>query len=185
MCYAISSNTTTTSPTRNNLRAPSLINPLNSRASSSPKDHKPSASYQKKKNKWNDSQESKHDERRHTTVGLTPTMMSSRARRLPRGAAAAAAGEGGAMSKEEPSPPLTASSPRPPPRLTTQRDTTAPTLSDNHTLYSHGRTREIKPLAEASIRRMVAEQAISDLASAVKELVDNALDAGSKSINSK
>jgi DNA mismatch repair ATPase MutL len=41
------------------------------------------------------------------------------------------------------------------------------------------------PLGEASIRRMVAEQAISDLASAVKELVDNALDAGSKSINSK
>ncbi len=43
----------------------------------------------------------------------------------------------------------------------------------------------IRPIDEESIRRIVAGQAITDLASAVKELVDNALDAGSKSINSK
>ena len=42
----------------------------------------------------------------------------------------------------------------------------------------------IKPIEEESVRRIVAGQAVSDLASAVKELVDNALDAGSKSINS-
>lgn len=42
----------------------------------------------------------------------------------------------------------------------------------------------IRPIEQESIRRIVAGQAVSDLASAVKELVDNALDAGSKSINS-
>ena len=44
---------------------------------------------------------------------------------------------------------------------------------------------EIRPLEEASIRRIVAEQAVTDLASAVKELVDNSLDAGSRTIKSK
>ena len=43
----------------------------------------------------------------------------------------------------------------------------------------------IRPIEQESIRRIVAGQAVSDLASAVKELVDNSLDAGSKSINSK
>ena len=43
----------------------------------------------------------------------------------------------------------------------------------------------IRPIQEESVRRIVAGQAVSDLASAVKELVDNALDAGSKSINSR
>ena len=43
----------------------------------------------------------------------------------------------------------------------------------------------IIPIDAASVQRIVAGQAITDLASAVKELVDNALDAGSKTINSK
>jgi DNA mismatch repair ATPase MutL len=45
--------------------------------------------------------------------------------------------------------------------------------------------KEIRQLEEASVRRIVAEQAVTDLASVVKELVDNALDAQSTSINSK
>jgi DNA mismatch repair protein PMS2 len=44
---------------------------------------------------------------------------------------------------------------------------------------------EIRPIEAESVRRIVAGQAVTDLASAVKELVDNARDAGSKSINSK
>ena len=40
-----------------------------------------------------------------------------------------------------------------------------------------GHGNEIKRLTDDSIRRIVAEQAITDLASIVKELVDNALDA--------
>lgn len=44
---------------------------------------------------------------------------------------------------------------------------------------------EIRQLEDASVRRIVAEQAVTDLASVVKELVDNALDAQSTSINSK
>ena len=48
------------------------------------------------------------------------------------------------------------------------------------TMGSHGS--EIRPLGEESIRRMVAEQAITDLSSMVKELVDNALDAESSTI---
>ena len=43
---------------------------------------------------------------------------------------------------------------------------------------------EIRPIEAEAVRRIVAGQAVTDLASAVKELVDNALDAGSKSINS-
>ena len=44
---------------------------------------------------------------------------------------------------------------------------------------------EIKRLSDESVRRIVAEQAITDLASIVKELVDNALDAESTTIKSK
>jgi DNA mismatch repair ATPase MutL len=44
---------------------------------------------------------------------------------------------------------------------------------------------EIKPLGQESISRIVAEQAITDLSSIVKELVDNALDADSTVIKSK
>lgn len=40
----------------------------------------------------------------------------------------------------------------------------------------------IRPIPITSVHRMVAGQAISDLASAVKELVDNALDAGARSV---
>jgi len=45
--------------------------------------------------------------------------------------------------------------------------------------------RAILPMPEDSVRRIVAGQAVFDLSSCVKELLDNALDAGSKSINSK
>lgn len=41
----------------------------------------------------------------------------------------------------------------------------------------------ILPMEESSIQRIVAGQAVTDLASATKELIDNALDAGAKSIN--
>lgn len=41
----------------------------------------------------------------------------------------------------------------------------------------------IQPIGKESVQRIVAGQAILDLASCVKELVDNALDANSKSIN--
>ena len=44
---------------------------------------------------------------------------------------------------------------------------------------------DIRPIPADAVRRIVAGQAVTDLASAVKELVDNALDAGSKTINSK
>lgn len=43
----------------------------------------------------------------------------------------------------------------------------------------------IRPIDEASVRRICAGQAVTDLASAVKELIDNALDAKSQTINSK
>jgi hypothetical protein len=46
-------------------------------------------------------------------------------------------------------------------------------------------TTQIKPMPLESRQRIVAGQAVSDLASCVKELIDNALDARSKSINSK
>ena len=43
---------------------------------------------------------------------------------------------------------------------------------------------EIRTIEAESVRRLVAGQAVTDLASAVKELVDNALDAGAQNINS-
>jgi hypothetical protein len=46
-------------------------------------------------------------------------------------------------------------------------------------------TTQIQPMPLESRQRIVAGQAVSDLASCVKELIDNALDARSKSINSK
>jgi hypothetical protein len=41
----------------------------------------------------------------------------------------------------------------------------------------------IRSLPVASTHRMVAGQAVADLASAVKELVDNSLDAGARSVS--
>jgi DNA mismatch repair protein PMS2 len=43
----------------------------------------------------------------------------------------------------------------------------------------------IVPIQGKDVQRIVAGQVILDLSSAVKELVDNSLDAGAKSINSK
>eukprot|EP00957_Ditylum_brightwellii_P177993 13557834-Ditylum_brightwellii.AAC.1 len=42
----------------------------------------------------------------------------------------------------------------------------------------------IVPIDQNTVKRLVAGQAVMDLASIVKELIDNALDAGAKSINS-
>lgn len=41
---------------------------------------------------------------------------------------------------------------------------------------SEAAMKTIKPISESSIQRIVAGQAVTDLASAVKELVDNAID---------
>ena len=46
-------------------------------------------------------------------------------------------------------------------------------------------TSEIQRLDSDTIRRITAEQAISDLSSIVKELIDNALDAESTTIKSE
>ena len=46
-------------------------------------------------------------------------------------------------------------------------------------------TSEIQRLDDETVRRITAEQAISDLTSIVKELIDNALDAESTTINSE
>ena len=43
----------------------------------------------------------------------------------------------------------------------------------------------ILPIQQEDVRRIVSGQVISDMSSAVKELVDNALDAGATSINSE
>jgi hypothetical protein len=43
----------------------------------------------------------------------------------------------------------------------------------------------IRPMGKEAIRRIVTGQAIMDLTSCVKELLDNSLDAGSRNINSK
>jgi hypothetical protein len=43
----------------------------------------------------------------------------------------------------------------------------------------------IMPMEASVTQRIAAGQAITDLASAVKELIDNALDAGAQTINSK
>jgi DNA mismatch repair protein PMS2 len=48
-----------------------------------------------------------------------------------------------------------------------------------------GSRTNIVPMNVQDVGRIVAGQAISDLASAVKELIDNALDAGATSITSK
>jgi DNA mismatch repair ATPase MutL len=43
----------------------------------------------------------------------------------------------------------------------------------------------IVPIQQQDVHRIVSGQVISDMSSAVKELVDNALDAGASCINSK
>lgn len=47
---------------------------------------------------------------------------------------------------------------------------------------ANGNEGSIRSLPVASAHRMVAGQAVADMASAVKELVDNALDAGARSV---
>ena len=42
--------------------------------------------------------------------------------------------------------------------------------------------KKIVPIKDIDVRRIVSGQAITDLASAVKELIDNSLDAGGRSI---
>jgi hypothetical protein len=74
-------------------------------------------------------------------------------------------------------------------------ETTTTTMADNDEKQHHHNESDhdddddhdigvIRPIEEESVQRIVAGQAVTDLASAVKELVDNALDAGSTGINS-
>lgn len=60
-----------------------------------------------------------------------------------------------------------------------------PPSSDNHLPLVPLQPPLIRPIPADQVRHIAAGQVIFDLASAVKELVDNALDAGSTSINSK
>jgi DNA mismatch repair enzyme (predicted ATPase) len=53
------------------------------------------------------------------------------------------------------------------------------------TSHQQPRGSTIAPIQAKDVRRIVAGQVISDLASSVKELVDNALDSGAKSITSE
>jgi hypothetical protein len=62
---------------------------------------------------------------------------------------------------------------------TTASEMTAATSSDNSSSDSY-----IRPMDRDSVRRIVTGQAVMDLASCVKELLDNSIDAGSKNINS-
>ena len=57
-------------------------------------------------------------------------------------------------------------------------------MTDHHQDTTTTNTTVIRPIPTESVQRIVAGQVILDLASAVKELVDNALDAHSTSINS-
>lgn len=66
--------------------------------------------------------------------------------------------------------------------MTSSRSGVHRTIPDPLNMESENDFNEIKPLGEESIRRIVAEQAISDLSSVVKELVDNAIDAESRTI---
>lgn len=56
--------------------------------------------------------------------------------------------------------------------------------SDDSTVDGDG-IGAILPIQQQDVHRIVSGQVISDMGSAVKELVDNALDAGATSINSK
>ena len=60
-----------------------------------------------------------------------------------------------------------------------------PPSNSTNTNMSTSHMSTIQPLSQASITRLVAEQAIVDLPSIVKELVDNALDAQATHLNSK
>lgn len=64
----------------------------------------------------------------------------------------------------------------------------APEMANGKAVHgpgSEGGVGVIVPMSSGSVQRIVAGQAVTDLSSAVKELVDNALDAGAKTINSK
>jgi len=67
-----------------------------------------------------------------------------------------------------------------------EHDTNSNINSNNNSFKSNissSSSSVIIPIAQSDIRRIVAGQAVSDIASAVKELVDNALDAGATNIN--
>eukprot|EP00538_Stauroneis_constricta_P012706 CAMPEP_0119572938 /NCGR_PEP_ID=MMETSP1352-20130426/44872_1 /TAXON_ID=265584 /ORGANISM="Stauroneis constricta, Strain CCMP1120" /LENGTH=1181 /DNA_ID=CAMNT_0007622625 /DNA_START=673 /DNA_END=4218 /DNA_ORIENTATION=+ len=69
-----------------------------------------------------------------------------------------------------------------------ENDETDNTINDDHDdadddEHNCDNNSNIRPLAQSTVQRIVAEQAITDLSGIVKELVDNAIDAGSKCIN--
>eukprot|EP00978_Attheya_sp_CCMP212_P021349 scaffold62195_cov54-Attheya_sp.AAC.2 len=60
-----------------------------------------------------------------------------------------------------------------------------PAFSEHEDGSSAGPPSSIVSIPTSAVHRLVAGQAVTDLASAVKELVDNAIDAGARSINSE
>jgi hypothetical protein len=60
-----------------------------------------------------------------------------------------------------------------------------PAFSEQEDGSSAGPPSSIVSIPTSAVHRLVAGQAVTDLASAVKELVDNAIDAGATSINSE
>jgi len=75
------------------------------------------------------------------------------------------------------------------PPAITQEDSTSANAAAHDNDHDHDddddETPLIKPISSSSIKRLVAGQAITDLSSSVKELVDNAIDAGASRISIK